>query len=156
MNIRACRADDAAEFRQLVIELQDTLRPLDRDLLPGTDAADEYIDWLRRNVAESSGAIWVADTGTELAGYACVFGLVDPDEPDEVKQRFSYLADLYVREAYRLDGVGSRLMQTAEDFARGLGAFKLELSVLVRNRGAVNFYERHGYAKRFLCMSKRL
>lgn len=156
MEIRAVRPADAPALRQLVIELQDALHPLDPDLPPGLEVVDAYLEYLHDNVATSRGSIWVADAGTQLAGYACLFGLVDPSEPDEVARQFSWLSDLYVREQYRLDGLGAQLMQVVEERARELGAFKLELAVLSRNRGAISFYEKLGYSKRILQMSKRL
>ena len=53
--------------------------------------------------------------------------------------------DLFVAETHRSSGVGSRLLQEAEDLARGRGFDRLGLAVGVGNAGAHRLYERAGY-----------
>lgn len=51
-----------------------------------------------------------------------------------------YIAGIFVSEAAQSKGVGSRLIQ----FAKGIRN-RLELSVYVKNTGAIRFYERAGF-----------
>lgn len=55
------------------------------------------------------------------------------------------LNDLYVCESYRSQGLGSILLETAIEFARGVGAIRLELETAETNHAAQNFYKRHGW-----------
>ena len=44
-------------------------------------------------------------------------------------------------------GIGTRLMQTAEEFARKRGIRRLELEVFAKNERAIKLFERLGYEK---------
>ncbi|RZT20781.1 ribosomal protein S18 acetylase RimI-like enzyme [Kribbella sp. VKM Ac-2569] len=55
------------------------------------------------------------------------------------------LVSMWVAPAGRGKGVGNALMTAIEDWARGVGAATLELSVVPGNDPAHNLYLRHGY-----------
>jgi GNAT superfamily N-acetyltransferase len=55
------------------------------------------------------------------------------------------LVSMWVAPAGRGKGVGNALMTAIEDWARGIGATVLELSVVPGNDPAHNLYLRHGY-----------
>jgi RimJ/RimL family protein N-acetyltransferase len=59
----------------------------------------------------------------------------------------AHVADLglMVARGHRRQGIGSALLTAAEDWARGTGIRKLELSVFPHNAPALALYERHGY-----------
>lgn len=50
-----------------------------------------------------------------------------------------------VRESYRGKGIGSRLMDTAEQYAEGRRCRRMELEVLGKNENAIGMYKRRGY-----------
>jgi RimJ/RimL family protein N-acetyltransferase len=52
---------------------------------------------------------------------------------------------LGVLQAYTGQGIGRRLMQAAEDWARGWGARRLELTVMCHNERALALYHHLGY-----------
>lgn len=56
----------------------------------------------------------------------------------------SYLT-IAVKAAYRGRGVGSLLMDTAEEFARQEGKRRMELEVFGKNTRAIELYKRRGY-----------
>ena len=51
-----------------------------------------------------------------------------------------------VKAGARRSGVGSRLLETAEDRLRAAGSHAVGLETAVDNLGALSFYKRHGYA----------
>jgi GNAT superfamily N-acetyltransferase len=55
------------------------------------------------------------------------------------------LNDLFVVPSARRQGVGSRLLQTAANYGRALGAIRLTLSTRVSNKEAQALYERQGW-----------
>jgi GNAT superfamily N-acetyltransferase len=55
------------------------------------------------------------------------------------------LVSMWVAPAGRGKGVGNALMTAIEDWARGIGATTLKLSVVPGNDPAHNLYLRHGY-----------
>lgn len=56
----------------------------------------------------------------------------------------AYLA-LSVSPRYRDRGIGTELMQAAEDYARHQGVRRLELEVFGKNAGAIKLFKRLGY-----------
>ena len=61
-------------------------------------------------------------------------------------QAYLYLDDFSVTAAYRGSGIGTKLMQTAEAYARETGIPAIVLHVEKNNESAFRFYERLGYA----------
>jgi diamine N-acetyltransferase len=55
-----------------------------------------------------------------------------------------YLDDLYVREAFRKQGIGKRLLQSVIDLARQEGCRKVRWQVSKWNTHAIHFYESMG------------
>ncbi len=156
VTVRTYREDDREALRGLVLALHEVVRPLDPDLAPGEAILDAHFDHLLRRQAQTQGAIFVAEAGGHLIGYACVFGVVTPDEVDEHPASYSVLAELYVKKDARALGAGSELMARAEELARRLGATKLELKVHAGNTAAQRYYERLGFTTRWLTMTRRL
>ena len=86
-----------------------------------------------------AGYVWVARTHNDSTGQL------------EVS-----LLSQYVVALYRGQGLGQRLMQTAEDWARQQGSPRISLSVGVRNTLGQRLYESLGYEVETVRMSKRL
>jgi ribosomal protein S18 acetylase RimI-like enzyme len=63
---------------------------------------------------------------------------------DQIPDGDLYVAALAVSESQRGKGIGSRLLNHAEDQASGAGLSRLSLHVDVKNVGALRLYERHG------------
>jgi ribosomal protein S18 acetylase RimI-like enzyme len=60
-------------------------------------------------------------------------------------QRRGYLYSFYVLEGYRGFGIGTALLQAAEDHLRGLQIAVASISVARTNLAAKRLYQRHGY-----------
>lgn len=80
----------------------------------------------------------VAEGGGETVGYA----VYCPGYDTDTAARGVWLADLYVRPAFRRRGVGRALLRALAARARADGAHWMAWSVLARNRGARRFYRR--------------
>ena len=92
-----------------------------------------------------------AEDGT-LAGFVWVAR----DQNDSTGQMEALLLNQYVAEAYRGQGLGHRLMETAEEWARGQGLSRISLAVGVGNTIGQRLYESLGYQAETLRMSKEL
>jgi ribosomal protein S18 acetylase RimI-like enzyme len=86
-----------------------------------------------------AGFVWVARTHNDFTG-----------------QLEASLLSQYVAEPYRGQGLGHRLMETAEDWAHRQGLPRISLSVDVRNTLAQRLYEGLGYEVETLRMTKKL
>jgi ribosomal protein S18 acetylase RimI-like enzyme len=156
VSIRRFSQADREVLRALVLQLHDTLRPFDVDLLPGDQVIERYFDALMAKVEQTKGAVFVAEDNNRMVGYVCLWGAVVPDELDERPDPYSFMAELFVRPDYRSLGIGRCLVEQAERYAFECGTYKLELKVLAQNESAVRFYEALGYAPRVIVMSKRV
>ncbi len=82
----------------------------------------------------------VADEGGEIVGYTTlVLG------KSKKFQGNVYLVSAAVCESMRGRGIGTKLFNEAERYARTRSARRIELDVFARNEGAVKLYERLGY-----------
>jgi ribosomal protein S18 acetylase RimI-like enzyme len=66
------------------------------------------------------------------------------------------LLNQYVAKPYREQGLGHRLMKTAEEWARQQGLSRISLSVGAQNTLAQRLYESLGYKMETLRMTKEL
>jgi ribosomal protein S18 acetylase RimI-like enzyme len=86
-----------------------------------------------------AGFVWVARTHNDFTG-----------------QLEASLLSQYVAEPYRDQGLGHRLLETAEEWARQQGLPRISLSVGAHNRLAQRLYETLGYQVETLRMTKKL
>ena len=86
-----------------------------------------------------AGYVWVAKTHHDFSG-----------------QLEASLLSQYVAEAYRDQGLGRRLMERAEEWARQQGLPRISLSVGEHNKVAQNLYKILGFRVETLRMTKEL
>ena len=86
--------------------------------------------------------IWVADEGGRVVGLLHAFFRAALDKPPEV-----VVQALVVDASRRSQGIGERLMQVAEQWARESGSATVALYSGVQRTDTHRFYERLGYAK---------
>ena len=111
----------------------------------------------------SDAVIWlVAEVDGEAAGEA-IAELLDPvsnpalQPQRDVGRRRVHLGYLAVQARFRSRGVGSRLLEAVEEWARDRGAELITTDTNLRsNVGAVEFYERNGYERQAVVLRKRL
>lgn len=133
-NIRQAQRADAiaifnliqelAVFEKLTHQVTGTPEAL-ADHLFGTPACAEAI------VAESQG---------QLVGFALFFKTYSTF----LTKPGLYLEDIFVREAYRSQGIGKALLKAVAQIAQERGYGRLEWSVLDWNESAIAFYEKMG------------
>jgi GNAT superfamily N-acetyltransferase len=130
------------------------------------DLAQQYAEaWLEDAVERPQGedSVWlVAEVDGEAVGEAqaqlsepAANAAVQPQL--DVGRRRVYLNYLAVQAAYRNRGIGGRLLEAVEEWAREQGAELISTDTNLRsNVGAVEFYERHGYEKQSVVLRKPL
>jgi ribosomal protein S18 acetylase RimI-like enzyme len=131
IQIRPATIDDADAVAGMAraLSLSDGGSP--SDLTPEKYRADGFGD-------SPAFSALIAECDDDIAGYAVFYRGYDTDSAS----RGVYLADLYVREAFRRRGAGRALIAGVADFCRQDGARWMFWSVLKRNRPARKFYRR--------------
>jgi GNAT superfamily N-acetyltransferase len=131
--LRTATEADVPLIVELVHELADYERLADQCV---ADAEN-----VRRALFELKGAeVVIAETRGETAGYAMFFRSFSTF----LMRPGIYLEDLYVRPAFRKQGVGLSLLRHLARHAVDHGYARVEWSVLKWNQVAIDFYERIG------------
>ena len=90
---------------------------------------------------DSLGRIWLIQDGNEAIGYVVLtFGY-----SLEFRGRDALVDELYIRESYRRQGVGTNALQFVEDVCSSLGIEALHLEVDRKNPVAQSLYRKVGF-----------
>jgi ribosomal protein S18 acetylase RimI-like enzyme len=111
--------------------LQDTLQSYFTEETP--------LWWVRNRAGVVSGCLWLGTSIDQISG-----------------DRHSHIFLLYVLPEYRRQGIGSALMQVAEDYSQQRGDRQITLQVFQTNETAQQFYRSIEYAPHSILMRKTL
>lgn len=100
---------------------------------------------VRADLADPRKAVWLAQAGGEVAGYALA-GPSDLPHPD-VAPGDGELKRIYLLRAAQNGGLGGRLFDTAIDWLAADGPRTVWIGVWSENHGAQRFYARRGFIK---------
>jgi ribosomal protein S18 acetylase RimI-like enzyme len=127
--------------------------------LPPWRDRDETADGIRRDIEKhlderlEVSHPFVAETDAgESAGFVHILRTVD----FFTGASNCHISDLAVAPGMDGRGIGARLLDFSEEFARGLGCRFITLGVFPGNERARALYERHGYGIELLRMTKPL
>lgn len=149
MTIRSYQPHDQPQIVTLFEEFQDYLVSLDplRGLrrLPGY--GEYYLQKTLDDVAEHDGVFYVATDLDVVIGF--VTGIVmKPTQGDLlglVPSIRGRITELFIRQSYRGQGIGTRLMQDVEKYLLQRGCNVIRVEVFVPNQDAHQFYKNLGY-----------
>lgn len=149
-------ARHAAGVRECLIELQDFERKIDPRMPPGVDIADAYIDDMLDRCGQCGGRVLIAEVDDVVAGYATILPRVKSEQIEDGNLEYGLISDLVVKEAYRGHGLGRRLLDAAEQYARSCRVKYLRIGVLHGNLVAEGLYESAGFAPLYIELEKGL
>jgi ribosomal protein S18 acetylase RimI-like enzyme len=102
-------------------------------------------EWFETVLANPVQTLLVARAAGKVVGVLLLQEMASPDDEIYRPRRYLYVDELMVAGTRRGHGIGRRLMEAAEGWARELGIEEIELNVWERNVGAIAFYEHLGY-----------
>jgi GNAT superfamily N-acetyltransferase len=162
--IRPARASDADDLARNWIETARHFVELDPEgfRVPSIDGLAEFFEELLARPRSEDSAWLVAEVDGQVVGDVSA-RLERPAEHAE-RQVLGYLTEvrvyvetLGVAQAHRRRGVGTRLMQAVEQWARDRGAVYARLITYAASPLSVPFYERRmGYRRRSIVFEKWL
>ncbi|MGH9353718.1 MAG: GNAT family N-acetyltransferase [Terriglobia bacterium] len=121
-------------------------KPADLNTLHAIDTAcfppgiSYTLEELRAFITHQKSKTWVAEEGEKIAGF-----LVAHKAAAKVAE--AHIVTLDVAEEARRRGVGTLLMDAAEEWARARGCKCISLETAEDNRAAQAFYQKRGYEK---------
>lgn len=114
------------------------------------DAVKYFTDRLRKD----KHTFLVAEVKGEFAGFISMEKRTA--RPVFERDSYGHIHELFIRKEHRRKGLASELLENIEDIGRELGFDMIRLSVNVRNRSAIELYEKKDYRKERAMMIKDL
>lgn len=144
MIIRIATKEDLPEMVSLWLELMKYHAPMHPAFELNVNAQRYARYELTVRLREPTTRFFVCDTGKkQLAGMiATHYQYTSPSQ--ELLWR-GYIAETIVRQGYRGQGIGERLVRMARDWLLGMGVDFIELQVAPANERGVAFWKRQGF-----------
>lgn len=100
---------------------------------------------LEKIIKSEDSVIFLAEVDHKPIGLAEVYIREDKPDPARVCRRYGFLQSLIVTQKTRKHGIGKKLVETAESWAKGKGATEMQLDIWEFEAGPLDFYENLGY-----------
>jgi ribosomal protein S18 acetylase RimI-like enzyme len=111
-----------------------------------------YVAWFRQELARREAVILVAVAEAGVVGYA--YGTIEGRDWNLLLDRHGAIHDIFVADGARRSGTGLLLMQAIIAELEGLGAPRIVLSTMVGNEKAQRLFERAGFRRTMLEMTR--
>jgi ribosomal protein S18 acetylase RimI-like enzyme len=154
MLIRTATADDIPEIVAIWGELAIHHAELDAAFAPSERWREEYRYFIRSLIGRDDALAVVAVEDGTLVGYGV--GRISVLPAFFERRRRGYIHDVVTRPAYRRRGIGRQLVEALLQWMRHADITVVELTVAVRNTGAVAFWERLGFVTYMHHMKREL
>jgi ribosomal protein S18 acetylase RimI-like enzyme len=98
----------------------------------------------------------VAELNEEVVGYATILAKVRSEEIEEGDIEYGLVTDVVVASKYRRQGIGRKLLEAAELYAKSNDVRWLRIGVLAKNHSADNLYDSMGFKRMYIEREKDL
>ena len=152
---RATRADIPALGRLGALLLR-THYEFDRQrfIAPGEDSERGYGWFLGTQLRDDAAVVFVAERAGVVVGYA--YAGLEPQSWKELRDAAGFIHDVAVDENERHGGAGTALMEAAIAWLREKGAPRVVLWTAERNPGAQRLFDRLGFRRTMIEMTREL
>ena len=152
---RATRADIPALGRLGALLLR-THYEFDRQrfIAPGEDSERGYGWFLGTQLRDDAAVVFVAERAGVVIGYA--YAGLEPQSWKELRDAAGFIHDVAVDENERHGGAGTALMEAAIAWLREKGAPRVVLWTAERNPGAQRLFDRLGFRRTMIEMTREL
>ena len=145
-----------AGVRACLIELQDFERSLDPRLPSGAEIVDDLIPRMMFRCATCDGMVLVAELSEAVVGFVTILAKVKSEEIEEGDIEYGLVSDVVVASKYRKQGIGRKLLEAAESYAKSNGVRWLRIGVLAENHSADGLYDSMGFKRLYIEREKEL
>jgi GNAT superfamily N-acetyltransferase len=125
-----------------------------RFMAPGGDPEAGYAWFLGTQLAEQDVVVLVAERQGAVVGY--VYAGLEAQSWKELREASGFIHDVVVDERGRRTGVATALMEAAADWLRDHGAPRVMLWTAEQNEGAQRLFERLGFRRTMVEMTREL
>ena len=146
VQIRPARPGDRELLLDLLALFQDDERAIHAGKRPGKEIAEIALAEIERDNAAHNGTTLIAERDGEAVGFVACHDAHDDDNLIYADRRdHGYVSDIFVLHSHRGHGVGTALLDAAEDYLANRGFTRVRLWVLVDNSHSRAIYEKRGY-----------
>jgi ribosomal protein S18 acetylase RimI-like enzyme len=125
-----------------------------RFMAPGQNPDAGYGRFLRSQIGDEDVVVLVAEREAAVIGY--VFAGLEPASWKELREACGFIHDLAVDERGRRTGVATALLEAAAAWLRSRGAPRVVLWTADRNAAAQALFERAGFRRTMIEMTREL
>lgn len=156
VTVRTARPEDEQALGRLGAMLVAEHHDFDprRFIAPIPNLAERYGQFLLSQVERAGMLVLVAEWEGAVVGYA--YAGMEGNDYMALRGPAGVLYDLVVDPAHRRQGIGSALMEAALDALRELGAPRVLLFTADRNHGAQAMFDRAGFRRTMIEMTREL
>jgi len=123
---------------------------------PGSEIVDDYAPYMLDRCIECDGTVLVAEVDGEVAGFVTILTRVESEEIVEGEIEYGLVSDLVVTSKFRRQGLGRKLLEAAESYARANEVRWLRIGVLAENDSANALYDSLNFKKLYVDREKDL
>jgi GNAT superfamily N-acetyltransferase len=154
--IRRATVDDDVALGRLGALLLRTHHGFDerRFMAPGRNPEAGYGAFLCSQLDDDDVAVFVAERDGDVIGY--VYAGLEPRSWKELREACGFIHDVAVEEAGRRLGVASALVEAAAQWIKARGSPRVVLWTADRNDAAQRLFERLGFRRTMIEMTKEL
>ena len=125
-----------------------------RFIAPGDNPEAGYGWFLTSQLDDQDAAVLVAELEGEVIGYA--YASLEPHSWKELREAAGFVHDIAVDERGRRVGVATALMEAAVDWLKSRGAPRVVLWTAEQNDAAQRLFERLGFRRTMIEMTREL
>ena len=125
-----------------------------RFMAPPADPEAGYAWFLGRQLNEEDVGVFVAERSGSVIGY--VYAALEPQSWKELRDAAGFIHDVVVAPEAQRHGVASALVEAACEWFRSVGAPRVMLWTAEKNEGAQQLFERLGFRKTMVEMTREL
>jgi len=122
----------------------------------GSEIVDDYYPYMLDRCIECDGTVLVAEVDGEVAGFVTILTRVESEEIVEGEIEYGLVSDLVVASKFRRQGLGRKLLEAAESYARANEVRWLRIGVLAQNHSANALYDSLNFKKLYVEREKDL
>lgn len=138
--------DDKPALLGFIKGMQHFEKAIEPDRRVDDDVAEEFYANITDRVVKKNGRILIAERADGTAiGWAAAHEAENEVYVEAAERTFGYIAELYVVEDMRGQGIGRTLIAACEDWGRERGLKVMKIGVLVRNPRAHAVYRGAGF-----------
>ncbi len=151
--IREYRPSDAGSIKDCLFVLQEYVHALEPGVVAtGKQVYDSYFEYLIDEVKNKDGKIYLAEADNKVMAFIGFFFIQEPYE----SVPSLYVSDLVVLVEYRGLGVGTKLLEYADNYAKEKNCKFVKITPLAKNSGAVDLYRKTGFIDYAITLVKKV